>query len=1140
MPNGPVSAIVHTDMLPLGALAFSLSPHQRALYARQVSLMQDRLAQQIEALGGVVRGRFLYASTGLAVDIDVNRTRDVLDLRGVEAVRSVAQYELDLSDTVPWIGAATLQNEFGGTGQGVSIAFIDTGVDYTHAKLGGPGTKEAYNLDYCGDPAVDPFDPTTGVCAPAYDQAAVAHFPNAKVVGGHDYIGEVWPNPDPDCGSASNPLVCIVPDPNPIDIHGHGTHVADIAAGLSSSGVGAAPNPGVAPGAEIWAFKACSALTGTCDGLALLLALDDAMDLDGDTETYDPADVINLSLGKLYGQPEDDLTLFVNMASYYGSLVVTAAGNNGDRPYIVSAPSTASAALSVAQTTMPNEHLYAIELDDETYFGGNFQPWSQPITTQLFAPVQYGNGAGGNRDGCSAYATSLIGTVLLVDRGDCSISAKVAHATAAGATLMLIANNQFSNVPPVFAYSGEAVEMPVLTVTQNDAATLKALLTQSSDLHVSVTPDHIIALPDDIAATSSRGPRIADGAIKPDIAAPGASISAVAGSGTGVAAFGGTSGAVPVVAGSAALIIEALRARGVFRPLPGMALENISVVVPLVKALLMNTAHPNTYVGGSRANGGHGFLSPITLQGAGRIDVLAAYEADTVAWDVTDFYVYYRQWREGLPVDDPCRVRLFLDVVFYYYLGLYPECAIESPFGNDFFRAWNAQTGSISFGYDGVSGFASNTRQIVIVNLSGKRKTYDLDAALRYDDDAGKGAKLQLSKDSVTIGPSFPAALVNVTMELRANTLRDWTLDAGQYGANGTNIYCDNPAANSLPIIGEPDDEGCPTLQMFEIDGFLNIDGGRHNTVHLPWQVLPEKVANTYLSGVLSSQSVVRLRNPSRFQAGAVDVFSLIEVSPNQCEVIGEDGVCLVTDYQPGIIPGLNASPVDLHELGVRSYAIPDLNARLGLVSGSTGALADEVVEFGLSVYDAPYRASHNFPVMFQVAIDADQDQAVDSIVFNADLARSGVDGRNAVFVCDSDATGDPAMCDPTDPVRPYFYTITDFNSQNWILPVPATAIGVASNRPFNFYVRAVDAYFTEAVTDCAPTGCAGFYTYQTGQPRYIPAALTVQTPRRGRYDLAYETSPAGATASPAQIGLLFLHRNNWPGRESDHVQFDP
>ena len=50
----------------------------------------------------------------------------------------------------------------------------------------------------------------------------------------------------------------------------------------------------------------------------------------------------------------------------------------------------------------------------------------------------------------------------------------------------------------------------------------------------------------------------------------------------------------------------------------------------------MNNANPNTYIGGSLANGGRGFLAPITLQGAGRVDALAAYESDTFALDVTD------------------------------------------------------------------------------------------------------------------------------------------------------------------------------------------------------------------------------------------------------------------------------------------------------------------------------------------------------------------------------------------------------------------------------------------------------------------------------------------------------------------------
>ena len=73
----------------------------------------------------------------------------------------------------------------------------------------------------------------------------------------------------------------ISPDPNPIALQGtgnHGTHVADIIGGLESApGAG---DQGVAPGVNLWAFKACSAVSTSCNGLALLLAVDDALDLD--------------------------------------------------------------------------------------------------------------------------------------------------------------------------------------------------------------------------------------------------------------------------------------------------------------------------------------------------------------------------------------------------------------------------------------------------------------------------------------------------------------------------------------------------------------------------------------------------------------------------------------------------------------------------------------------------------------------------------------------------------------------------------------------------------------------------------------------------------------------------------------------
>ena len=60
-----------------------------------------------------------------------------------------------------------------------------------------------------------------------------------------------------------------------------------------------------------------------------------------------------------------------------------------------------------------------------------------------------------------------------------------------------------------------------------------------------------------MVGSSSRGPQHeSTQRIKPEIGAPGASVSAIAGTGTGDGPFGGTSGAAPMVTGSAALLLE--------------------------------------------------------------------------------------------------------------------------------------------------------------------------------------------------------------------------------------------------------------------------------------------------------------------------------------------------------------------------------------------------------------------------------------------------------------------------------------------------------------------------------------------------------------------------------------------------------
>lgn len=1130
----PVQVVIHVDLPPLMAVGKYWTHAQRAAYMAQLSAAQDALSAQVASLGGEVVGRLNYLTAGLAVNIDAAQIASLNALADVAAVTSVANYTLEEDPPVPgptvdssgephaWNDLLTLP------GRGVDIAIIDTGVDYTHIKLGGSGLPATYTA--CAANAA-----TIGDCP---------DYPNAKVVGGWDWMGEVWPDPDPRCGvdAAGLPQTCLQPDPDPIDLQGHGTHVADIAGGLWSRP--GALDFGVAPGSRLWAFKACSAQTGLCNGLALVLALDDAMDLDNSDQgactpgvdagcaVYDPAAVVNLSIGTAYGQPEETLSHMVNLAAYYGAVVVAAAGNGGDRPYVISAPSTADGAISVGQTTLPWNKLYRLQVGPVTV-NGLYQTWSPPITGPLTGAIQYGDGAGGNLNGCAPLAAgSLAGKALLVDRGVCAASLKAANGSAAGAVLVLVADTKPANTPGAFGYGGGEVLAPVLTLTLADGQALKGLIGAG----VSTTHSDFICFDDDLAATSSRGPRIADGGIKPDLVAPGGKRSAVAGSGSAIVEFGGTSSAAPLVAGSAALVIQALQARQLWAPAdPGVGAVGISVA-PLVKALLMNSAETETTIGGH-------FYAPITLQGAGRLNPLGALFAKGAALDVTQLY----DW-SAAQTELPCALTssptngLALAMPPAYYNGSY-KCLSQYPFGNDFFNAWNAQAGSLSFGYAAVTASGGQTRKLLVINLTDTPHTYEVESEFRYANDTLGEVTLSVSPAEFTLA-GRGSAVVDVTLHLNAKGLRPWTLDSGAGGASGTRLDCAAAA--------------CPSLTEQEYDGFLKIEqdepeaadepdqapSHRHfsgesdhdfdnvETLSLPWQVLPKRAAQVQVARVDAAS--VKLRNAGAYETGEANVFALLQVSPNKCEIInGATGTCLEQNYQPGVVPGINGSFIDLHEIGLRSYSVPGANAYFGLPPAPAGALADEIIDFALTVYDKPYRASHNYPVAFNIYVDADSDSVLDYVVFNADLALDGSDGRSAVFVRDIN------VVDGTHPTRAYFFSATDFNSQNWILPVPAAALGARSDHPLRVLVTVYDAYFSTGGSvsqDCSPSDCTSTHQVQTGWLKYQPDAPALFVPPLALATLLYDRPAGGAAASPAQIGLLFLYWTAPVGAESDSV----
>jgi subtilisin family serine protease len=230
--------------------------------------------------------------------------------RAVTRMTGAGNYEYHLEETVPYIGAETVQGR-GFTGKGVRVAVLDSGIDYTHTAFGGEGTPAAYAAAWGTAPA-DPRNTTLD-----------GLFPTSKVIGGFDFIGERW------TGAANSPP--LAPDPDPIGAPdattpgGHGTHVADIIGGKK----------GVAPDVQFYAVKVCAAISASCSGIALLQGMDFAVDPNGDGDTSDHVDIINMSLGSDYGQPfDDDLSAAVDRTTKLGVLTVASAGNGSNKPAV--------------------------------------------------------------------------------------------------------------------------------------------------------------------------------------------------------------------------------------------------------------------------------------------------------------------------------------------------------------------------------------------------------------------------------------------------------------------------------------------------------------------------------------------------------------------------------------------------------------------------------------------------------------------------------------------------------------------------------------------------------------------------------------------------------------------------------------
>lgn len=456
--------------------------------------------------------RYSLVYNGIALKVSPAAISSIKSMSQVKNVHKNELLRTTLHNSVDYIHAPEVYGQYpeltptddfreGYEGQGINIAIIDTGVDWTHPMFGG-----------------DPTPPRLGVAPPTPAVTST----NKKVIY---YL----------------PLT----DSAVYDGFGHGTHVASTAAGYKAYAPGAdrLPNTaddvrlhGVAPQAKIMSYKVCSDVgssgaavgvpLGGCQSADIITALEDAVSdrtLTGQDKPV--AHVINMSLGG-GGGPETATAVAASNASLAGAIVVAASGNSGPGEGTTGSPAAGTHVISVGATTHPGSaEMWSIDVPGFdrialTPMSGSTTPPASSITAQYVLIS----------DPLVQWPAAVAGRIALVK--SCltcfSFADYAAQAQAAGAVAMILIRDEGAN--------GIKTMIPAACVSSADAAIMIDAISSTDDNSVD-PPDGAVSeqaarlnkfmtdtFMGQMAGFSSRGPVEGLGQVKPDVSAPGVTV----------------------------------------------------------------------------------------------------------------------------------------------------------------------------------------------------------------------------------------------------------------------------------------------------------------------------------------------------------------------------------------------------------------------------------------------------------------------------------------------------------------------------------------------------------------------------------------------------------------------------------------
>ena len=560
------------------AKAAAISDYKQLLKQRQdnvISAMSNAVprAQVTRRLDTITNA--LIVRTERAVD-----TQAALEqLPGVKYVVESKIRRPDMVESLPLINAPEAWELVGGrdnAGAGIRVAVIDSGIEPRHVMFSGRNFEAPADLppnDYCS------FQPS---------------FCNDKVI-----VARHYPPVD-----IANLVEAGVEVDSPLDVDGHGTHVAATAVGNKVFNSSAQITSGVAPGAYLLAYKALfTDLDGDSSGTDAMLvqALEDAV-LDG-------ADVINNSWGGSATLMEyryyRDIFAQIEAA---GVVLATSAGNSGPSNSSIGCPACADAGLAVASFDSQPRLLSAsvvslLGVQVNAVPGDGIQIASDLTALAKFA----GNVEPGNQAACSPFASgSLNSNIALVYRGanssseePCLFSDKVSNVKAGGAIGIIVVNNVMG-APVTMQGLTDSTFPSVMVSLSNGQGLIEALTSTAS---ITIGAINSITLPvKTISPFSSRGPNINPVVLKPDITAPGSPITSAGllHAPPNYVTYSGTSMASPHVAGAAAVLIQRR---------PGLAAQHY-------KSILMTSSDASAVIDDS----GNG-VATLFARGAGALNV---------------------------------------------------------------------------------------------------------------------------------------------------------------------------------------------------------------------------------------------------------------------------------------------------------------------------------------------------------------------------------------------------------------------------------------------------------------------------------------------------------------------------------------